>query len=401
MPRRTVAAVALAVALLAVAAPASAATPRSAEYWLTDYGVTAAWSTTKGAGVTVAVIDTGIGRPADLAGAVVGGTDFSGRGSADGRTPVGSKDPQHGTLVASVLAARGGAGGMVGVAPEASLLAVSIGTAADVDDSDDEIAKAVRWSVDHGASVISMSLSRGTKDWPRSWDDAFLYAAGHDVVVVAAAGNRAGGEDEVGAPATMPGVLAVGGLTTSGAASSGSSTQGITIAVAAPAERLVGALPGGGYVYWSGSSGATPIVAGVVALVRAAHPDLDAANVIERVIATAHDAGAAGVDPLYGYGRVDAESAVRASVPRVDANPLGSLADWVRTYRRADGAPPTVTATPVPVASGSAAVPAIERDGTAWRAWGIPTVLVALLVAALVAAAVAMALRVKRSRRSG
>ncbi len=171
---------------------------------------------------------------------------------------------------------------MIGSAPQASILALSIGFGEGTVSSDDQIAAAVRFAVDNGADVINMSLTRNTLDWPESWDDAFLYAAEHDVVVVAAAGNRGNGTTSVGAPATMPGVLTVAGTDRNGNASFDASTQGMTIAVAAPSEDLVGATPGGGHTLWGGTSGAAPIVAGIVALVRAAHPELDAANVIER-----------------------------------------------------------------------------------------------------------------------
>ncbi len=103
---------------------------RSAEYWLDEYGIRAAWQTTRGAGVRIAIVDTGIGRdPVEFRGAVVGGTDVSGQGSPDGRTPVGAVDANHGSWVASLAAGRGtGPGaGMIGVAPEADLLAVSVG----------------------------------------------------------------------------------------------------------------------------------------------------------------------------------------------------------------------------------------------------------------------------------
>ena len=172
--------------------PAVADWTRDREYWLTDYGFTAAWASTTGDGVLVSVIDSGIADVPELAGAVVGGADFSGQGSADGRTPVGPS-PNHGTLVASVLAARGeGDGdGMIGTAPGAQLLSASISIDPDAPvPFDDQIPQAVRWSVDQGATVINMSITRGSLSWPESWDDAFLYAAEHNVVIVAASGNR-------------------------------------------------------------------------------------------------------------------------------------------------------------------------------------------------------------------
>lgn len=344
----------IAASLLLAGSAASADPVRDKEYWLDAYGIRAAWNTTKGEGVTIAVIDTGVdGTVPDLVGAVGPGADFSGAGSPDGQTPVGADGREHGTMVASLAAGRGtgGGNGVIGVAPLATIMPLSIGFGEGNSSSDDQIAQAVTYAVDHGARVINMSLTRNTLEWPESWDKAFLYAMQHNVVVVAAAGNRGSGTTEVGAPATMPGVLAVGGVDVNGNASFDASSQGITIGVAAPSEQLVGVTPGGGYVIWNGTSGATPIVAGVVALVMAAHPELDANNVIERVVATARDAGAAGTDPIYGYGLIDAHAAVTASVPQVGANPMGDLAEWIKVYRRAASTPvpvPTATSSPSP-----------------------------------------------------
>lgn len=339
---------ALAVAgVMMGAEPASADSIRDRQYWLSDYGVSTAWATTRGEGVTIAVIDSGIdGSVADLTGQVVGGADFSGRGSADGQTPVGD-DPEHGTLVASMLAGHGHGDdrGVIGVAPEARLLSASVGLGTTSTDSDSQIADAVRWSVDNGADVINMSLTRNTLDWPESWDDAFLYAFEHDVVIVAAAGNRGSGTGEVGAPATMPGVLTVAGVDENGQASFDASSQGITIAVAAPSEALIAAAPGDRYFTWSGTSGAAPLVSGAVALVMAAHPELDAANVINRIIATARPAGEPFPSPVYGFGLMDVAAAVTAAVEPVTTNPMGDLAEWVRVHRRADPVP-TVSLAP-------------------------------------------------------
>lgn len=405
-----------------VAAAASAATPqaeadaaRDAEYWLDEYGVRAAWETTKGKGATIAIIDTGIGRnPVEFSGAVVGGADFSGSGASDGRKAVGAVDGNHGSWVASLAASRGTGGdtGMIGVAPEADLLAISIGFGASSSvPFVEQVADAMRWAVDHGADVINLSFTTNTLTWDPLWDSAFQYAFDNDVVVVVAAGNKGSGTDEVGAPATIPGVLTVGGVNRDEVASEGASTQGITIGISAPSEQLLGVSADGQLVRWEGTSGAAPIVAGIVALVRSAHPELDADNVINRIIKTARPAAGATTvpDAQYGYGLIDAAAAVAASVPTVDASPLGmTLAEWVRLYRRADVIPdpvPTSAAVDIPelpeadhAIEQSPLLPSADtlRYGTVPLAGGT---LAAILVALGVTAA-ARRIRTERARAS-
>lgn len=341
------------------ATPASADPVRDAQYWLANYGVSEAWKTTTGAGSTIAVIDTGVANgPPEFTGAVVAGHDASGVGGADGRTPVGGRDENpHGSWVASLAAGRGNGadGGVIGTAPAANLIAISVGfgSSGSTIPFQDQIADAIHFAVDNGADVINMSLTTNTKDWPETWDEAFTYAFDHDVVVVAAAGNRGSGTDEVGAPATIPGVLVVAGVDRSGRASSDASSQGITLSVAAPSEELVGVSPDGSYVQWAGTSGASPIVAGIAALVRSAHPDLDAANVINRIIRTASPvAGEQLPNAVYGYGYVNAAAAVTADVALVDANPMGDLAEWITRHRKA-------ASTPKPVPHDEGTVPTI------------------------------------------
>lgn len=389
---------AVAASVLAGGSVAQADEIRDSQYWLDDFGIRDAWRTTEGEGVTIAIIDTGVdGRVAELQGAVVGGTDFSGLGSSNGQRPVGSVGSEHGTMVAGLAVGRGAGGnkGVIGAAPAASVLSISIGFGEGGVSSDDQIAQAVRWAVDNGADIINMSLTRNTLDWPESWDDAFLYAQENDVVVVAAAGNRGSGTTQVGAPATMPGVLTVAGVNANGQASFDASSQGITIAVAAASEDLVGVVPGGGHVLWNGTSGATPIVAGIVALVRAAYPNLDAANVINRVVATARDAGAPGPDPIYGFGLIDAGAAVGAAVPVVDENPMGDLAEWITIYRRADATPSPLPseaprATLPPVAAGpDSPLGTLLPTVNLLRNVGVPLGVIAIFLALATALAVA------------
>ncbi|XAS73507.1 S8 family serine peptidase [Micrococcaceae bacterium Sec5.1] len=363
---------------LSTAPAATADAWRDKEFWLKESGITNAWQVSKGAGVKVAVIDSGIdGNHPDLKGVVVGGTDVSGAGAPNGQKSIGAKT-EHGTLVATMLAGRGhitptaspspsasptvppagGPDGIVGVAPEAEILAVStwLGSPNPGGKTDQEqIPDAVRWAVDNGAKVINISLGSTSPVWPQSWDAAFLYAEQKDVVIVAAAGNRVGGNVQVGAPATIPGVLTVAGLDGDGRASVDSSSQGISIGVAAPAENLLGGMPGGGYAEWAGTSGSAPIVSGVAALIRSKWPEMSAKQVINRIVSTAKDAGAPGKDPLYGYGVLNAEAALKDEVEATSTNPLGSIADWIRVHRRGDFSTPSQA----PVASPTSAPPTL------------------------------------------
>jgi membrane-anchored mycosin MYCP len=388
--RRTVSALLSAALVGGVAATAIATAPaaqadtwRDKEYWLKEAGIAKAWEVSKGAGVRVAVIDSGVdGDHPDLKGAIAGGHDVSGAGTPDGQKSIGAK-PEHGTLVATMLAGRGHEpppkkstasakpspsptpsdkmpDGIMGVAPESQILAVStwLGSENPGGKSDqDQIPEAVRWAVDNGAKVINISLGSTSPEWPQSWDAAFLYAEQKDVVIVAAAGNRVAGNVQVGAPATIPGVLTVAGLDRSGQASTDSSSQGISIGVAAPAEKLAGGLPGGSYAEWAGTSGATPIVSGVAALIRSEWPEMSAEQVINRIVSTATDAGAPGKDPLYGFGVLDAEAALKDDVAETKVNPLGSISDWIRVHRRGNLATPA----PVPPAESHTAQPTLPR----------------------------------------
>jgi type VII secretion-associated serine protease mycosin len=339
--RKIVASAVVALFTLSVATSAAADPIRDRQYWLNDFGFTKAWQLSRGEGIRVAVIDTGIDAThPSLEGAVVGGIDVSGLGTSDGLTPVG-QNSYHGTMVASLLAGRGDpedeSAGVLGTAPKAQLLSVSMAFGVEGLDTDDQIARGIIWAVDNGARVINLSLTRNSVSWPQSWDEAFGYAFEKDVVIVAAVGNRVDGTEQVSAPATIPGVIAVAGVDKNAKASELSSTSGFTIAVTAPAEELVAAYPGGEYRIWSGTSGAAPIVSGMVALIRSLYPELDAANVVNRVIESAVKVGFETYSTSYGYGLIDAERALTIRPDPILENPLGSLSEWIALYR--EGSP--------------------------------------------------------------
>jgi subtilisin family serine protease len=155
--------------------------------------------------------------------------------------------------------------------------------------------------------------------------DAVRYALSKDAVVVTAAGNTAQGETVVGTPGNIPGVVTVSGVRESGDFWDGS-VHGQEVVVAAPATNIASAAPkefaASGFSSSDGTSSAAAITSGVVALIRAKFPQLNAANVINRLITTAKDNGDPGRDPYFGFGTIRPVVALTADAPSVSANPL-------------------------------------------------------------------------------
>ncbi len=330
----------------------SPAMPPADQWWLSDLGFVEAWSVSRGAGVRIAVIDTGIdAQHPDLAGRVLGGTDFSGVGTPDGLTPVGSAD-HHGTMVASLIAGQGETtGGVWGVAPDAELLSISIGLGVPAADTDAQLAASIRWAVDSGADIINLSLSRSSTDWPRSWDDALLYAFENEVIVVAALGSAANGPALASAPGIIPGLVTVAGLSRAGVPSE-PTLKSLELDVLAPGEQLLGSFPGGGIRSWGGASAAAPIVSGLLALILASDYGLSPAAAIAVLRDSATDVGSPGFDAESGYGAIDAAAALSAVTKPSSVNePLVELRRWIELYR-----PTTADLEPNPSNSGQSLV---------------------------------------------
>jgi type VII secretion-associated serine protease mycosin len=307
---------------LSAAAPAHAETVRQGQWYLDALSVPEAQRISTGQGVVVGVID-GVGVDAqhpDLAGQVLPGAAF-GVDSPNGWST--AADASHATGVAGIIAAKGG-GDMhaLGIAPGARILPVAVPKAG----SHNFISPAIRWAVDHGAKVINISLSTGVQADPAEVD-AVRYAFTKDVVVVAAAGNTTDGDTQVISPANIPGVLAVSGVGHHAEFWSGS-VSGPEVAISAPSVDMV--TPGtpaknpSGYSAGIGTSFASPVVAAAAAMIRSKFPGLNAASVVNRLIATARDHGPTGRDPQFGFGTVRILNALTTDVPNVTANPLGA-----------------------------------------------------------------------------
>ncbi|MFF5176535.1 S8 family serine peptidase [Micromonospora sp. NPDC000316] len=336
---------ALAPAVTVAPAPARAAdTVRGLQWYLDSLKIPQAHALTQGKGVVVAVVDGGVdANHPDLRGQVLPGHGVNVSAAPDGRRD-DDKEKGHGTSMAGIIAGRGGGPmRLLGIAPAAKILPVSMGARFNADD----MVLGVRWAADAGADVINLSLSAGEGTPPPDLVDAIQYALSKDAVVVASAGNIEQGERRVVAPASIPGVIAVSGLDKRGGFFTGS-VSGPETVLASPMDGIIGPAPKAvspnGYSVGSGTSSAAAIISGVVALVRAKFPQLDAANVINRLIKTARDAGPAGRDPQFGFGAVDPVAALTRSVPPVTANPLlkSAAAEPSRdgdTAKRDDGGP--------------------------------------------------------------
>lgn len=322
--RRLRAAGSLAGALACVAASvfftagaAHADTIRDDEWPVGFLDLPAAQQLSTGAGVTVALLDTGVvqGR-ADLTGQVTTGPDYAGGIEQPGQSGWG----EHGTCMASIIAGHGrddGADGMLGVAPAAHILSIRVIRDDDAPDADSPtkdptpITDGIDYAVAHGAQVISMSL--GGED-SASEADAIRYALAHNVVVVAAAGNAAQQNNAVSYPGADRGVLTVAAVDEDGQ-HAGFSTTGWDVAVAAPGVNVPcdAADSDDSFMLGDGTSQATAYVSGLVALIKAENPAITPEQVRNVLEQTATDKPAGGRDDETGFGVIDPVAALRAA----------------------------------------------------------------------------------------
>ena len=315
--------------------------------------------------VIVATVDTGVDpNHPDLAGDLlppVGMLSAANPGCGLSATD----DNSHGTHIAGIIAAVANNGfGVAGVASGVKVLPIK---ALDCTGSGDisDISRGIVYAADHGARIVNLSL--GSPDDSFTLRDAVRYAQSKGALVIAAAGNCGQGGTNCNAvndiwyPAAYPGVVAVG-ATNPDDTRAPFSTQASYVALSAPGVRIVSTTPtyatylsGKGltqsYGILSGTSQASPFVAGVAALTLSQDPSLTAQALADRLRATADDLGIPGTDPAFGIGRVDALRA--ASSP---TGVFGAVYD-------ASGAPRTI-------AAGASASVFVKLTNTSAFAWG-------------------------------
>jgi membrane-anchored mycosin MYCP len=269
-----------------------------------------AWPYSRGAGVRVAIVDSGVDASLpELAGRVTVGEDIidgTGRGNTD---CVGS-----GTAMAGIIAASSGTaedtqdtGGTVGMAPDATILPVRVApTNAPVSVADQ--AAAIAAAVSAGAKVIALGSHIDPAQPPVA--SAMDMAAADGVVVALAAPTRSpGSAAAAGRARTAPGVIWVGAISIDGAAAA--DYQPGTVDVVAPGVDIASlGITGTGQFYGSGTQYAVAFTAGEAALIRARYPSLTAAQVVRRIEATANQMGPAAPDATFGWGLIDPAAAV-------------------------------------------------------------------------------------------
>ncbi|MEV6970266.1 S8 family serine peptidase [Hamadaea sp. NPDC051192] len=308
--------VALIIAL-SCADPAEADDLKDGQWYVSFLGLNDAHKVTTGAGVAVALIDTGVDSVhPDLNGSVVGGADFSSGGQVS--TGDGRRDANgHGTQMAGLIV---GSGKITGVAPGATIIPIN-DSFSSVGGSSSNLAEGIRWAVDHDVRVIS--ISSAGPDHPLLKQMIEL-ALANDIVVVAGAGNVPR-DTTVAFPAAYPGVIAACGVDRRGNHSS-ISTTGPELVLCAPSDGISSSYPGNKYAVGSGTSESTALIAGAAALVRAKFPTLSAAEVVHRLTATASDKGAPGRDSVYGFGVLNVVDALTRDVREVPSSRTGSKA---------------------------------------------------------------------------
>jgi len=322
----TVISCAAALVLILPPAVARADSIRNNQQWvLSMMNMQAAWQLTEGAGVKVAVLDSGVDQyVSDLTGSVLTGPDYTGVDTSSANPNWGV----HGTWMASLIAGHGhdgGVDGIIGIAPRAQIMSIRV-----IPDRADphygayerepetriqqSLADGITYAVRHGAKVISMSIGYGAPSAAVRKALQFAYTRG--VVVVASAGNSGGSADTGQAgqspesfPADYPSVISVGAVGTNGAVANFSSDN-LSVQVAAPGVSVPAQGRDGQYWWVSGTSPACALVAGVAALIKSLYPGLAPDLVASALTSTTTNRPAHGYDSALGFGIVDAYAAL-------------------------------------------------------------------------------------------
>jgi subtilisin family serine protease len=309
-------------------------------YWTKEWGLSKvhaphAWATTAGSSsITVAVVDTGlaVGLPEFTGRTVTGYNAFTGTSNT-------TDDNGHGTYAAGIVAAMGNnAAGVAGMCWNCRIMPVKVLDSSAQGDYA-TIARGITWAADHGARVINLSLGGTTSS--ATLDNAVSYAVNKGIVVVVAAGNNSCTCQTW--PAASPGALSVGATDATDTLYS-YSNRGSWVDVAAPGTNYsTGA--DGKYYSFGGTSSATPVVAGLAALLLSKDSTASVGSIAGVIESTSVPVSGGGVS----YGRVDAGAAMDATSGSSTSTPSPSpSASTSPSPSPSPSAAPTTSASPSP-----------------------------------------------------
>ncbi|PZF91656.1 type VII secretion-associated serine protease mycosin, partial [Micromonospora endophytica] len=349
-------------AMSLTATPASADSIRDDSWHLKALDLAEVHKTSQGEGVVVAVVDSGVNADhPDLRGNVLPGIDFAveeNKGRVDREDGGG-----HGTGVASLIAGHGhGPGnrdGVLGVAPKAKILPVTVRNQKGTLNSLSLMAAGVNWAIDNGADVINVSISGS---FSHELNRAVERAYEQGIIVVGAVGNRK--EGSIGHPARHDNAIAVNGTDRKGVISDVAALPAVEVDITAPGEDILVAGRNGDYRIATGNSASAALVSGALALIKAKYPDLNAEQLFQRLLETTQDKGDPGHDDYYGWGALDIGQALTGE-------PDGRTA-------------PTASAAPEPTERQSWQEPRDRDDGMLLFVWAGIIALLVLLVGAIV-----------------
>lgn len=269
------------------------------------------WKYSKGKGIKVAVLDTGVDtRHRDLMPNVKAGADFT-------NSIAGYHDVHgHGTHCAGIIAAQDNSFGVVGVAPEVELYIGKV-----LNDfgrgSEQMVADGIDWAIAQEVDIISISL--GAPESMPKVEKAVKKALKQNIIIICAAGNEGPYMDTVNYPAQYEDVIAIGAIDRNKKVTDFAS-RGNAVDLVAPGDNILSTYPPNGTAVLSGTSMAAPFATGVAALVLAKHREYDGATPLEsskemqeHLRKVAFDLGPKGFDPAYGFGLINPDSIIISS----------------------------------------------------------------------------------------
>ncbi|WP_308379765.1 type VII secretion-associated serine protease mycosin [Streptomyces sp. ISL-43] len=306
------------------ATPAHAETVRAQQWHLTSMRADDIWETSTGKGVTVAVIDTGVGRIPELEGQVLPGKDFATQDAGDERADYG----KHGTTMAALIAATGrhpSGDGSFGLAPGAKILPIRVPH--ESRETAPSWTEAIRYAADSDAKIISISLGMSKDDPARL--DAVKYALSKGRLIFSSVGNEGASTNDVLYPAATPGVVGVGAVDRDGKVTA-ESQHGPQVDLVAPGVDIVTACASDTQLCKNhGTSDATALASASAALLWSAHPDWTNNQVLRVMMKTAgKPTDGAERSDFVGYGIVRPRIAVTTpgDPGPADVYPLPDLA---------------------------------------------------------------------------